>query len=801
MLNVSLRYLAIIIMLVLLVPVAFFSYDIVAEKNHERQQELNQETIARTATAFDTFIQQQFDLAILFSEEIISIRSLEADNVASAEAELKEALAKIQIYSSVKEFKLLTDNFIKSSTKRDLYLNYQQQIQQTAIPVQTVECALECMITVVVPVNIQGQTIGLLYSRDLLSSLLAFSQLTELDIALLTDKTSRNNSELRTWNDYAVPVLTNAEENHSILSSIEHEFEELLDSGQYAEGTIKYMWSHEYKQQGKSRFKLLFIDDQTTFIKSMEDELNFAVGFMSVVLITIFLGGLAMTSNPITRLTKLGKAVTLIGEKKYNDAIVDLKKIKTSRFFIDEINRVHQTLTSTVTNLKNYEQELEASNRHLEFIAMHDNVTELSNRYALSMHLSKMSEKLDHQVTLLLLDIDGFTALNENLGHEVGDQLLKTVGKRLNSVCRTETHAYRFGSDEFVLRSDNLQTEDDITDFVNRVINIFENPISFEKLVLDVSISIGVAKANTGSPEFPKLLRQADLALHKAKEDKSVSYQMFDPAMEEESKLLFRIKSDFEKSLENGEFFLCFQPMLDFKSESLVKMEALVRWVHPHLGPIFPDKFIPVLEDTGQIEKLTDWIIEKAAQKVNELNRLDLNQVKISINISGHQATDLNYIDKILKIVNHVGTSPSRLELEITETSIVSDFDAAKLWVKKAKEAGFEVAMDDFGTGYSSLSYLTSIDFDTVKLDRSLITDVVHDKVQQKVVNSIVTMIKSLDRNIVVEGIEEYNQFTLLKELDCDIAQGYLIARPLDDSALTSALSNYTNKCSWFGEA
>lgn len=801
MLNVSLRYLAIIIMLVLLVPVALFSYDIVEEKNHERQRELNQEMIARTATAFDTFIQQQFDLAILFSEEIISIRNLEADNVASAEAELKEALAKIQIYSSVKEFKLLTDSFIKASTKRDTYLNYQQQIQQTAIPVQTIECAFECMITVVVPVNIQGQTIGLLYSRDLLSSLLAFSQLTELDIALLTEKSIHSRNELTIWQDYAVPVLTNAEENRSILANIDSDFYDLIEAGQYASETVKYMWAHEYKQQGKSRFKLLFIDNQTSFIKSMEDEFNFAVGFISVVLMTIFLGGLAMTSNPITRLTKLGKAVTLIGEKKYDDAIVDLKKIRANKLVIDEISRVHHTLTSTVTNLKNYEQELETSNRHLEFIAMHDNVTELSNRYALSMHLAKMSDKIDHQVTLLLLDIDGFTALNENLGHEVGDQLLKTVGKRLNSVCRTETHAYRFGSDEFVLRSDNLLTEEDITDFVDRVIKIFENPISFEKLVLDVSISIGVARANTGSPEFPKLLRQADLALHKAKEDKSVAYQIFDPAMEEESKLLFRIKSDFEKSLENEEFFLCFQPMLDLKSESLVKMEALVRWVHPHLGPIFPDKFIPVLEDTGQIEKLTDWIVQKAAEKVTELNKLDLNQVKVSINISGHQATDLDYIDKIMRIVNQVGTSPSRLELEITETSIVSDFDAAKLWVKKAKEAGFEVAMDDFGTGYSSLSYLTSIDFDTVKLDRSLITDVVHDKVQQKVVNSIVTMIKSLDRKIVVEGIEEYNQFTLLRELDCDIGQGYLIARPMDDQALSSALGNYVNKCSWFGES
>ncbi len=787
-------------MLVLLIPVAFFSYSIVAEKTHDRQQELNQQEMARIARAFDTFIQQQFDLAILFSEEIISIRGLETETLMNAEAELQEALAKIQIYSSVRELKLLTDSFVASSTKGQRYLSYQQQVEQTAMPVQTIDCSFECMLTVVVPVNIEDKTIGLLYSRDLVTSLLAFSELTGLDTALLTSPNKHKNNDFRHWNNYTIPVLTNAEYSYPILTQINTSFESLLELGQYAEHTAKYIWAHEYKQNKNSRFKLLFIADQTSFVQSMEDEFNFAVGFISVVLITIFLGGLAMTSNPITRLTKLGKAVILIGEKKYDAAISDLKRIRAYYFFKDEISLVHYTLTSTVTNLKNYEQELEASNRHLEFIALHDNVTELSNRYALSMHLNELGQQQDKQITLLLLDIDGFTALNENLGHEVGDQLLKTVGKRLNSVCRTHTHAYRFGSDEFVVRSDNLVTGEDLTDFVTSVTKAFESPISFEKLVLDVSISIGVAQANSGSPDFSKLLRQADLALHKAKEDKTVSYKIFDPAMEEESKLLFRIKSDFEKSLENEEFFLCFQPMLDLQTESLVKMEALVRWVHPYLGPIFPDKFIPVLEETGQIAKLTDWIVKTAAEKVHDLDKLGLDKVKVSINISGQQATDLSYIDKILTIVNEVGSLPSRLELEITETSIVSDFDKAKLWVCKAKQAGFEVAMDDFGTGYSSLSYLTSIDFDTVKLDRSLITDIVHNKVQQKVVNSIVTMIKSLERKIVVEGIEEYNQFLLLRELGCNVAQGYLIARPLDEEALASALNNYVNKCSWFGE-
>lgn len=801
MIKISLRYLAIIINLVLLIPVAILSYNLVAERHLERQEQRNQELIEQISGAFDTFMQQQFDLAILFSEEIISIRNLESQPLVEAEVELQNALNKIQLYASVREFQLLTDSFIRTSEKGDTYRQYQQQIEQTAMPVQTVNCHYECMMTVVVPVNIENKTVGLLYSTDLLSSLLAFSQLTGLDIALLTENQQLFSQDFWRWNDYSVPVLTNSEDTQSILTNLTSNFDQLTKRGEYSQGTVNYVWAHEYKQQQIPRFKLLFIDDQTSFLKTTQEEFNFSAGFIGVVLITIFLGSLAMTSNPLTRLTQLGKAVVLIGEKQYDLASEDLAKIKTNKLFNDEITQVHRTLTSSVSNLKNYEQELEASNQHLEFIALHDNVTELSNRYALSMHLKQLAKQQQEVITLLLLDIDGFTALNENLGHEVGDQLLKTVGKRLNTVCNSLTHAYRFGSDEFVLRIDNLQDKEDLEDFINKVIGTFAQPISFEKLVLDVSVSIGVAQCQCNSPEFSKLLRQADLALHKAKESKSSTYQIFDPAMEEESKLLFRIKSDFDKSLENDEFYLCFQPMLDMKSESLVKMETLIRWVHPHLGPIYPDKFIPVLEDTGQIEKLTDWIVKKAALKVHDLDDMGLEQVKISINISGHQATDNAYIEKISELVTRAGVSPTRIELEITETSVVNDFDLAKLWVKKAKSAGFEVAMDDFGTGYSSLSYLTSIDFDTVKLDRSLITEVVHDKVQQKVVNSIIAMIKSLERKIVVEGIEEYNQFTLLRELNCDIAQGYLIARPLDDKALTSALQDYLSKKTWFGEA
>lgn len=799
MFKLSLTYLAIIIQLVVLLPIGFLAYNGISTRVSELQERENKETIKNTAAAFDTFVQQHYDLAILFAEEISSVRSLNDLTLTEVIEEIEQALADIEFRSSITNIQLLSEIQKHHDAKiEELQKSYLTHIQQTKTPIQTIDCYNECKLTVVIPIGIENTTFGLLVSSDFVNVLLAFSELINLDLALLIE--SKNDSSSRQWQGFNVPVLTNSDISEKVLDDTNSSFKALINTGYYSSNndTVKYVWGYDYQQYDESRFKLLFIEDQTNPQQQKESQFQLAIGSLFTLFLVIFVSTVLLTTPPLRRLRRLGYAVSLLGGQQYDRVLKILGQIKKSRFFIDEVSVVQEAVLKSVTDLQTYEKELAETNTHLEFIAHHDHVTGQLNRYAFSTDIAALASTPNVPLTLILLDIQDFNDFNDNLGEEVGDKVLQVIGDRLVRFTDSSIKVYRYGGDQFVFSIQKTRSETFLADFAEQILDKCEQEIFFDDFNLNVRVKMGIASTESLQSNAELLQRYAGIALLQAKKDKAVSHKIFYDSMAEESKLLFTIKSDFEYSLNSNELFVCYQPMLAYESEKLTKMEALIRWTHPTLGPVFPDKFIPVLEETGQIAILTDWVIERAIEKIGELNALGLTEVKVSVNISGQQATDLDYINRIIEIVKRNNLGPERLELEITETSVVSDFMLAKCWVDKARDAGFGVAMDDFGTGYSSLSYLTSINFDTVKIDRSLITDVVNNKVQQNVVQSVITMIKSLGKKIVVEGVEEYNQFLLLKAFGCDTAQGYLISKPLDDKALKEALESYLTRQRWF---
>jgi diguanylate cyclase (GGDEF)-like protein len=402
------------------------------------------------------------------------------------------------------------------------------------------------------------------------------------------------------------------------------------------------------------------------------------------------------------------------------------------------------------------------------------------------------------EITLILIDIFGLTALNNNLGHEVGDRVLLEVANKIKTFENEYQKIYRFSSDEFIICCNNSISEIQTVELVESILRLFDESIQFDKLSLSIYVNAGIGSANTSDENFHKLISQTAIALYEAKSSSSSYYQFFTPEMEARSELLFRIKSDFLFSLENDEFSMNYQPMINFWSEKLVKMEALIRWHHKEVGHIYPDQFIPILEETGQIIPLTNWILDQALEMIKTLDNMGLSDVVISVNISGRQVTDLNFIDEIATKLEYYQVNSNRIELEITETTLVNDFDIAKEWVEKAQKFGFKVAMDDFGTGYSSLSYLTNMSFDTIKLDRSLISHIATEEKHQNVVTSMVSMIKNLGLSIVVEGIESHEQFIFMRDINSNTAQGYLISKPLNLESLNEKLISYQASGKWF---
>ena len=801
---ISLRIIGIVALLVVITFVSLISYVAIDEDGQHRLRETQSSIRQQTVRDLETFIQQQLDERVLHAEQIILLSAMEHVPVLQAYGRLNRIWPRLQLTSPILEAQLFgPDAQLFTLGSKGLEQTHQSSLvdQVAAGPVRRLECENECRLFVAVPVQIEAQTWALALAFDLGDTLVTFSQLKNLNLGLLKQGVIESNGE-RQFGQYTVPVLTQSDLSEALLARIQQMYSlETLFAGGVSldlEEENYFIWAEPFTHSGTIDFKLVFFHNMTSWLEEQQINFRYSMIFVGFLAGSILFAVLVVTMGPMRRLGVLTEAVTLIGQKLYPQAKALLESHQQSGYQ-DEIGTVHSTLKETTGSLQSYQQELLASQQHLAHLAMHDKVTGLLNRHAFSQDLQALRHDTSGQeVALLFLDLDGFKDVNDNLGHDIGDKVLKEVGLRLNSFSSSELMICRIGGDEFVLRQKNNPDQAYLVGLTQRIVENINQPILVDKLQINISASVGIAFARSDSPDFGKLLSQADIAMYEAKRNSETTYRVFDQSMETASNLLYRIKSDFESALAQGQFFVCYQPMLNFNDEKLKKMEALVRWQHPELGFIRPDIFIPVLEDTNQIALLTDWIVEQALEQILELDKSGLTEACISVNISGRQVTDPEYVQHLLSKLEKAKVSPKRIELEITETSLVSDFDAAKLWVEQAHQAGFKVAMDDFGTGYSSLSYLTTIDFDTVKLDRSLISDIVNDPVQQKVTSATVKMLLNLGRSVVVEGIEEYDQFELLRELGCHVAQGYLISKPLDSKALGQELEKYQTRQAWF---
>ena len=803
---ISLRYISLFVLLAVFIPVYLIASRGISSQS---QQQLNQsrESIKNTTNAaFDEQIVQSFVELELLAEEVIYLYQLERKYRADAPIadSISEAFLWMQFNHSIRATQLISpekETLTLGDVKSDESLALFTKLQQTRTPVHSIECHTECFLNVMVPLRLKNNTWGLMLSAELTELIVAFSRLRNIDVGLAMHLDGTNFD--RRWHDLSLPILTNSDSMMPVLKQAANPEQILQEDGATVEiaDKVYYVWPHSYQLDEGHHIQALFFHDLTIASENIIDRQNSQAIMVLALFVSLFAAVIVFSSFPLRRLINITESIKYLGKKDYQAAIESLKDSENSRL-TDEITLVRQSILLASDELNTYETQLKESQQHLEYVATHDTVTGCLNRYAFTTRISELKNDSErHTVALILVDINDFSSMNDNLGHQTGDIILQAVGKRLQPLTNKQIGLYRYGGDEFMLLcSPPNDSGFKIQDTLDQLATLFAEPIDVNSVSLSINISCGVALCSSEDTLSDRLPTQAVLALHEAKRNNTSFFAYFDPEMESRANLVYKIKTDFDRALAENEFSVNYQPMISLQSANLVKMEALVRWHHHELGAIFPDQFIPVLEETGQIEPLTFWLIEQTAEQIIRLNQIGLTDVKISVNVSGHQVSDLSFINKIQTMITRHQVSPDRFELEITETALVKDFSQAQEWVKHAKQAGFRVAMDDFGTGYASLSYLTSIDFDTVKLDRILISDLATDEVQQNVVRSVSNMIKELGRKIVVEGIEEYDQFSFLRELGCHTAQGYLIAKPLNNDALNRVLEQYKQKQNWFDE-
>jgi diguanylate cyclase (GGDEF)-like protein/PAS domain S-box-containing protein len=424
----------------------------------------------------------------------------------------------------------------------------------------------------------------------------------------------------------------------------------------------------------------------------------------------------------------------------------------------------------------------------IAYLARHDALTGIANRAVLQEKTEEASARLRRQgeaFSIFLLDLDGFKYINDTLGHAGGDELLKQLACRLKASLRETEIVARFGGDEFVIiQSDEVHQREGAIALAARLLDVVAKPFCLDGHNVTISTSIGIALAPEDGTDLGDLLKKADLALYRVKSEGKNNFNFFDEEMSKDAAGRLQLINDMRAALTRNEFELHYQSIFDAHTCRPCGVEALVRWRHPTMGLLSPDRFIPLAEETGLMEPLGEWILQKACTDAT----LWPETAALAVNLSAAQFRSSKLLDVTLRVLRETGLSPQRLELEITESVLLQRKESYGAVIQQLKNIGVSIVLDDFGTGYSSLSYLTMFPFDKIKIDRSFTQGLSNRADCAAVVASVLTLARGLDITVTAEGVETKQQFELLRAAGVDQVQGFLFGRPTPIAELSLVL-------------
>ena len=429
--------------------------------------------------------------------------------------------------------------------------------------------------------------------------------------------------------------------------------------------------------------------------------------------------------------------------------------------------------------------------QRIERLAYTDNLTNLGNRPAFIRNLDeRFARDTDTPISLLLVDIDNFKRINDSLGHQTGDKLLISLARRLRNSLSPSGSLARFASNEFAVLLDNtdLCTGQQVA---NQLLATLDKPMFVDNQLISVTGSVGLACAPLHGRDPQTLMRNAGLALHKAKANGKHQVQVFTEALNAEASYKLFVENNLRRALTQNELDVFYQPKLCLRSGRLLGMEALLRWNHPDKGMIRPDQFISVAEETGLIIPIGKWIARQACRMSKDLTAAGLGNLQVAINLSPKQFSDPDLVASIANILKEEALPPNLLELELTEGLLLEATEDTHLQLDQLKRLGLTLAMDDFGTGYSSLSYLKKFPIDIIKIDRSFIHEIPDNQDDMEITSAVIAMAHNLKLKVVAEGIETAEQLAFLRRHRCDVGQGYLFDRPIPGSELIEKLKRY----------
>ncbi len=418
-------------------------------------------------------------------------------------------------------------------------------------------------------------------------------------------------------------------------------------------------------------------------------------------------------------------------------------------------------------------------------------MTNLPNRLLFSDRLThKLAEarRLSKMLAVMFVDLDRFKYINDTMGHNVGDLLLGHVASRLTDTMREVDTVARMGGDEFTVIVDEISCPENAEEAARRALEALSKPVLLGGREVFISASIGISLYPQHGPDVEALVKNADTAMYRAKEQGPNNYHIYTEALNIAASMRAKLGNDLHRALKCGEFVVHYQPSLDLNSGEIVGTEALVRWQHPKIGLISPLEFIPLAEELGLIVPISEWVLRTSCAQNKAWQDAGLPPIDVAVNVSPRHLQHDSVVTAVRQALSETGLDSRYLTLELTEGTLIESPDLAAATLRELKEVGVQVAIDDFGTGYSSLNYLKRFPADVVKIDRSFVSDVTSNPDDAAIVGAVIAMAHSLKLRVIAEGVETCDQLHFLRSLNCDGMQGYFISRPLPAEEITFLL-------------
>ncbi|MCC2617520.1 EAL domain-containing protein [Aestuariibacter halophilus] len=685
----------------------------------------------------------------------------------------------------------------------DYVLNGSQQALQQQASGTTVFCASQCQQLLFMPVLTDDDAVHVLVaSFTLLDSLAFLHQSTQAQLAIVNIdplKFDRREGGIR----FLQPLGSQLEQSLSaLLAALERDTsaQQLLSQGAKVSlnEQVRLLTLLDMQSAESPHHYLMLVHDITDEAAELHDYqrkiIGVAVSVFSLLLILL----LVVTGRFRQRLMFIASRLPLLANRRFD--VFQERTVSGGRWFRDELDTLQQAAAKLADQLSSLDEQVNQRTQELERIAMYDELTQLPNRNMLTYQLNDAIASLSRlpgYVILLFLDLDDFKKVNDSYGHDAGDQLLIEASARLSSVLRSTDMACRLGGDEFVILLRHVAHLEAGVLVARKVLERFKAPVRIGDAQFYVSCSIGLAITDQTQCSSAELIRYADTAMYAAKRAGGNCYRLFDSAMSQQALTKVALESEAREALLNNQFFFALQPQVSMQDDALTGFEALLRWRHPDKGLIAPGTFIPVLEHTAFFVHVGYWVMEHAVGLLAMLREWGYGHLTIAINLSASQFLDKAMIPRLRDLINDSGIDPSRLEVELTESSLLHETEQALVIADELKLMGIKLAIDDFGTGYSSLSYLRNIPAEVIKIDRGFVQGMLENEADRHIVAATIELINNLGLTVVAEGIETASQYDTLRRLNCDVGQGFWIAKPIAETELLSALRQHCEKGYW----